>query len=74
MKKVLIFPFVLLIRIYQTILSPLLPSSCRFHPTCSQYSLEALKKHGLWKGTLLSIKRISQCHPSGGQGHDPVPD
>jgi putative membrane protein insertion efficiency factor len=74
MKKVLIFPFLLLIRIYQTLLSPLLPSSCRFHPTCSHYSLEALKKHGLWKGTLLANKRISQCHPWGGQGHDPVPD
>ena len=74
MKKVLIFPFLLLIRIYQTLLSPLLPSSCRFHPTCSHYSLEALKKHGLWKGTLLAIKRISQCHPWGGQGHAPVPD
>lgn len=74
MRKLLIFPFVILIRLYQTILSPLLPASCRFYPTCSQYSLEALKKHGLWKGTLLSIKRISQCHPWGGKGHDPVPE
>lgn len=74
MKKVLIFPFLLLIRIYQTILSPLFPSSCRFNPTCSQYSIEALKKYGIWKGTILTIKRISKCHPWGGQGHDPVPD
>jgi putative membrane protein insertion efficiency factor len=74
MRKLLIFPFVILIRLYQTILSPLLPASCRFHPTCSQYSLEALKKHGLWKGAQLAAKRISQCHPWGGQGHDPVPD
>ena len=74
MRKLLIFPFVILIRLYQTILSPLLPASCRFYPTCSQYSLEALKKHGLWKGTLLSIKRISQCHPWGGKGHDTVPE
>jgi putative membrane protein insertion efficiency factor len=72
MRKLLIFPFVILIRLYQSILSPLLPASCRFYPTCSHYSLEALKKHGLWKGTLLSIKRISQCHPWGGKGHDPV--
>lgn len=74
MKKVLIFPFLLLIRIYQTILSPLFPSSCRFNPTCSQYSIQALKKYGIWKGTILTIKRISKCHPWGGQGHDPVTD
>ena len=74
MRKLLIFPFVILIRLYQTILSPLLPASCRFYPTCSQYSLEALKKHGLWKGAQLAVKRISQCHSWGGQGHDPVPD
>lgn len=74
MKKVLIFPFLLLIRIYQTILSPLFPSSCRFNPTCSQYGIEALKKYGIWKGTILTIKRISKCHPWGGQGHDPVTD
>ncbi|RCL71351.1 MAG: membrane protein insertion efficiency factor YidD [Flavobacteriales bacterium] len=74
MKKVLIFPFLFLIRIYQTLISPLLPSACRFHPTCSQYSIEALQKHGLWKGTVLAIKRICKCHPWGGQGHDPVPD
>ena len=74
MKKVLIFPFLLLIRIYQTIFSPLFPSSCRFNPTCSQYSIEALKKYGIWKGTILTIKRISKCHPWGGQGHDPVTD
>jgi len=74
MKKVLIFPFVVLIRVYQTFISPLLPSACRFHPTCSQYSIEALQKHGVWKGSVLAIKRISQCHPWGRQGHDPVPD
>lgn len=74
MKKVFIFPFVLLIRIYQFLLSPLMPASCRFNPTCSQYSLEALRKHGLYKGTLLAVKRISKCHPWGGEGHDPVPD
>jgi hypothetical protein len=74
MKKVFIFPFVLLIRIYQFLLSPLMPASCRFNPTCSQYSLEALRKNGLYKGTLLAVKRISKCHPWGGEGHDPVPD
>ncbi|MBL19452.1 MAG: membrane protein insertion efficiency factor YidD [Flavobacteriaceae bacterium] len=74
MKKVFIFPFVLFISIYQFLLSPLMPASCRFNPTCSQYSLEALRKHGLYKGTLLAVKRISKCHPWGGKGHDPVSD
>lgn len=74
MRKILIFPFVIIIRLYQILISPLLPSSCRFQPTCSQYSLLALKKHGVWKGSILAIKRISRCHPWGGEGHDPVPD
>jgi putative membrane protein insertion efficiency factor len=74
MKKALVFPLVILIRIYQTLVSPLLPATCRFHPTCSQYSIEALKKHGLLKGSFLAIKRISKCHPWGGHGNDPVPD
>ena len=74
MRKIIIFPFVLLIRLYQVLISPLLPSSCRFYPTCSSYCLEALQKHGLLKGGWLSIKRISQCHPWGGHGNDPVPD
>lgn len=68
-----ILPFVFLIRVYQTILSPLTPASCRFHPTCSQYSLEALRKYGLLKGGKLAVKRISKCHPWGGSGYDPVP-
>jgi len=72
-KKVVIFPFVLLIRLYQVVLSPILPSSCRYTPSCSQYSLEALKKHGLFKGSWLSLKRILSCNPWGGNGYDPVP-
>lgn len=74
MKKILIFPFVLLIKVYQLLISPLLPSTCRYNPTCSHYALESLQKHGVLKGTWLSIKRISSCHPWGGSGHDPVPD
>lgn len=74
MKKVFIFPFVILIRTYQILLSPLMPANCRFNPTCSQYSLEALRKHGVFKGVLLAVKRIAKCHPWGGQGHDPVPN
>jgi len=71
--KVLAIPFILLIKVYQLLLSPLLPPSCRYSPTCSQYSLEALKKYGLLKGGWLSIKRILRCHPWGGSGYDPVP-
>ena len=50
-----------------------MPSSCRFQPTCSHYTKEALKSHGLFKGGYFSIKRILRCHPWGGSGHDPVP-
>jgi len=72
-KKILIFPSVLLIRLYQIVLSPILPSSCRYTPSCSHYSLEALKKYGLFKGSRLAIKRILSCNPWGGSGYDPVP-
>jgi putative membrane protein insertion efficiency factor len=72
-KRIWIFPFVLLIRFYQWGISPLLGPKCRYVPTCSQYALEALRKHGLFKGLWLSVKRISRCHPWGGHGHDPVP-
>ncbi|MGN6618245.1 MAG: membrane protein insertion efficiency factor YidD [Ilyomonas sp.] len=76
MKKVLqiiSYPFILLIKIYQFGISPLLGPKCRFTPTCSQYTVEALQKHGLLKGGWLSIKRISRCRPGGGHGYDPVP-
>ncbi|MCW8809750.1 MAG: membrane protein insertion efficiency factor YidD [Ignavibacteriaceae bacterium] len=63
----------MLIKIYQVLISPLFPPSCRFIPTCSQYSLEALKKYGILKGSWLSFKRIIRCHPWGGSGYDPVP-
>jgi putative membrane protein insertion efficiency factor len=64
---------VLLIRFYRSAISPWTPASCRFSPTCSQYALEALAKHGLLKGSWLSLKRILRCHPWGGSGYDPVP-
>lgn len=72
-KKILIFPFVFLIRIYQKFISPFTPATCRFTPTCSQYSLEALQTHGILKGGWLSLKRIASCNPWGGSGPDPVP-
>jgi len=62
-----------IIRFYQSAISPVLPSSCRYVPTCSQYGLEALQKHGPLKGSWLTIKRILSCNPFGGQGYDPVP-
>ncbi|MDA0793320.1 MAG: membrane protein insertion efficiency factor YidD [Bacteroidetes bacterium] len=73
MKKIIISPFVLLIKGYQGFISPLLPASCRFQPTCSSYALEALQKYGLIKGGWLATKRIARCHPWGGSGYDPIP-
>lgn len=72
-KEVLIFPFLLLIKFYQLIISPLTPASCRYQPTCSSYAKEALEVHGLFKGGWFAIKRIFSCHPWGGKGFDPVP-
>jgi len=73
-KKIIIFPLVLLIRFYQEAISPFTPSTCRFEPTCSSYFLEALKVHGFIKGSYLGIKRILSCHPWGKTGYDPVPE
>ena len=73
-KKILIFPFVLLVRFYQTAISPFTPASCRFEPTCSTYMLQALQKHGLFYGGFLGLKRIVSCNPWGGSGYDPVPN
>jgi putative membrane protein insertion efficiency factor len=65
--------FIVLIRIYQHTISVMLPPTCRFTPTCSSYGIESLKKHGFFKGSYLTIRRIVRCHPWGGSGHDPVP-
>nr|WP_321454112.1 membrane protein insertion efficiency factor YidD [uncultured Carboxylicivirga sp.] len=61
------------VKLYQWFLSPWLGASCRYTPTCSTYTIEALKKHGPIKGLWLSVKRILSCNPWGGHGHDPVP-
>lgn len=73
-SKILIFPFVLLVRFYQTAISPFTPASCRYEPTCSTYMLQALQKHGLFYGGYLGLKRIVSCNPWGGSGYDPVPE
>lgn len=72
MKKLLILPLILLIKIYQLFISPLLPGVCRYRPTCSQYMIEALRTHGPAKGLYLGIKRI-RVVTVGGSGYDPVP-
>ncbi|MGB4269530.1 MAG: membrane protein insertion efficiency factor YidD [Spirochaetota bacterium] len=64
---------VLLIKLYKLVISPVLPNACRFYPTCSQYAIEALTRHGLFKGGFLSVKRILRCHPFCDGGYDPVP-
>ncbi|WP_298392487.1 membrane protein insertion efficiency factor YidD [Flavobacterium sp.] len=74
MKKMLIAPFILLVRFYQEGISPFTPATCRFEPTCSSYFIEALKVHGLIKGLYLGTKRILSCHPWGKSGYDPVPE
>jgi uncharacterized protein len=73
MKKILIFPVLLLVKIYQWIISPLFPAACRFTPTCSHYMVESLHEWGVIKGTWLGLKRIGRCNPRGGFGDDPVP-
>ena len=70
MKKILM----LIIKLYQKVISPLTPPSCRFYPTCSHYGLEAIETHGALKGSWLAIRRISKCHPFHEGGFDPVPE
>jgi len=73
MGKLLALPLIGLVRLYQYILSPLLPGACRYSPTCSEYSIQALRKHGVLRGMWLTLKRFLSCNPWGGHGHDPVP-
>lgn len=73
MKSILSKFFILLIKFYQYAISPLLGANCRYTPTCSHYGVEAIKKHGPFKGTWLSFKRFLSCNPWGGSGYDPVP-
>lgn len=61
------------IKFYRLVISPMLPPSCRYTPTCSEYAMLAIEKYGVFKGGYLAIKRILRCHPWGGSGYDPVP-
>lgn len=63
-----------LIRVYQWVISPLLPRSCRFAPSCSEYAAEAIGRHGVLAGCWLALRRLARCHPWGGDGYDPVPE
>jgi putative membrane protein insertion efficiency factor len=64
---------VLFVRAYQMLLSPLLPPACRYYPSCSNYAIEALEKHGAWRGGWMAVRRILRCHPFRPGGFDPVP-
>jgi putative membrane protein insertion efficiency factor len=64
---------IVLVKIYKFTISPLLPNACRYIPTCSEYSVEAFRVHGFFKGFYLTVKRVGSCHPWGGHGFDPVP-
>ena len=74
LKKIFVFVIIL----YQRLVSPYIPKSCRFQPTCSEYAKEAIEKHGIIKGSTLTSKRLIKCHPikflGGSEGYDPVPE
>ena len=72
-KRAAALPLIAAVKFYQLCISPLTPPSCRFTPTCSQYAVEALRKHGPFKGGWLTLRRLARCHPWGGSGYDPVP-
>lgn len=73
-SRALARPLIGLVKLYRVAISPWLGMNCRFQPTCSEYAIEALRTHGVFKGALLAAKRIGRCHPWGGSGYDPVPD
>jgi putative membrane protein insertion efficiency factor len=72
-SRALVMVLLVPIRLYRALLSPLLPKVCRFHPSCSQYAMQALEEHGPWRGLWLAARRLSRCHPFHPGGLDPVP-
>ncbi len=73
MRSLLVRPVLLIIRGYQLAISPMLGDRCRFHPSCSDYAMEALSRHGLFRGLWLATRRVGRCHPWHPGGYDPVP-
>lgn len=73
MRRLLISLIVAFIRAYQFVMRPLLVGGCRFHPTCSEYAIEAVNRHGPWRGGWLALRRVLRCHPWSKSGFDPVP-
>ena len=73
-NKIITYQIIIIIKFYQFFISPILGQNCRYLPTCSEYSIQSIKKFGFFKGTFLSLKRISKCHPWGNHGYDPVPN
>jgi len=72
--QLLAWPLLALVWLYRHTISPFLGNNCRYAPSCSAYTIEALRKHGAFRGSWLAAKRIGRCHPWGGSGYDPVPD
>ncbi len=72
MRRIVVKTVIAVLTIYQRFISPLFPPSCRFYPTCSQYSIEAIGSYGLWRGGLLSLHRVLRCNPFNPGGYDPL--
>lgn len=73
-SRVLAWPLIKLVQFYRIAISPWLGANCRYQPVCSEYAIEALRAHGILRGSYLAAKRIGRCHPWGGSGYDPVPE
>ena len=74
LNKIITNHIIVIIKFYQFLISPILGQNCRYLPTCSEYSIQSIKKFGIFKGIFLSLRRISKCHPWGNHGYDPVPN